>query len=59
MPPFVCFNNACPCYTRSWETMHKQGDTGMSHRLMYNPEKDRCMAAPVPCPADVRTSLRG
>jgi len=56
---YLCFSNECPFYSRSWKTMARQGISGLSYRLMYNPEKDRCMAAPVPSLADKRTSLRG
>ena len=56
---YVCFNNACPYFTRSWSTMHSQGNLGMSYRLMYNPDNDRCMATPIPCPGDIRSGLRG
>ena len=56
---YVCFNETCPYFERSRQTMDRQGNMGLSYRLMYNPEKDRCMATPVPSPADKRTSLRG
>lgn len=56
---YVCFNDGCPYYVRSWRTMENQGNRGLSYRLMYNPEKDRCMATPVPSPTDERTSIRG
>jgi SAM-dependent methyltransferase len=45
---YICFNNACPYLVRGWEAMSRQGNAGMSYRLMYNPERDFCMPVPVP-----------
>jgi len=47
---YICFNDACPYYVRGWEYMHREGNHGTSYRLMYNPEKDRCLPIPVPTP---------
>ncbi|MFP3869359.1 MAG: methyltransferase domain-containing protein [Syntrophobacteria bacterium] len=45
---YVCFNDQCPYLVRGWETMYRQGNRGVSYRLMYNPDLDRCMPIPVP-----------
>ncbi len=53
----VCFNDACPYLVRGWDTMQKQGNCGMSYRLMYNPSRDRCMPMPVPSLGAFRESI--
>ena len=45
---YICFNDACPYFVRGWDWMYRETNQGMSYRLMYNPEKDRCMPVPVP-----------
>ncbi len=45
---YICFNDACPYFVRGWDRMYSETNQGMSYRLMYNPEKDRCMPIPVP-----------
>ncbi len=45
---YICFNDECPYFVRGWDNMHRQTNQGMSYRLMYNPEKNRCMPIPVP-----------
>ncbi len=45
---YICFNDACPYFVRGWDNMYRQTNQGMSYRLMYHPEKDRCMPIPVP-----------
>jgi SAM-dependent methyltransferase len=45
---YICFNDACSYYVRGWDCMNRQGNRGVSYRLMYNPEKDCCMPVPVP-----------
>ena len=45
---YICFNDQCPYYVRGWDHLSAEGNRGMSYRLMYNPEKDRCMPIPVP-----------
>ena len=44
----VCFNDECPYFVRGWDKMYRDTLQGMSYRLMYNPEKDRCLPIPVP-----------
>lgn len=44
---YICFNDACPYYVRGWDCMSQQGNRRSSYRLMYNPEKNRCMPIPV------------
>ncbi|UCG14798.1 MAG: methyltransferase domain-containing protein [Deltaproteobacteria bacterium] len=45
---FVCFNDTCPYLVRGWEVMHRQGNTGLSYRFAYNPDRDHCMSVPIP-----------
>lgn len=54
-PKQVC--DACPYYVRGWDVMHKEGTCGVSYRLMYNPEKDRCMPIPVPTPSALKEGI--
>jgi len=54
---YICFNDACPYYVRGWDHMYKEGNRGVSYRLMYNPEKDCCMPIPVPSPKALRESI--
>ena len=34
---YVCFNDGCSYLARGFEAMGRQGNLGISHRLMYNP----------------------
>jgi SAM-dependent methyltransferase len=45
---YICFNDTCPYFVRGWDRMYRETNQGMSYRLMYNPENDRCMPIPVP-----------
>jgi SAM-dependent methyltransferase len=54
---YICFNDKCPYFVRGWDFMYKEGNRGVSYRLMYNPEKDRCMPIPVPTPGALRESI--
>ena len=54
---YICFNDECPYFVRGWDHMSSQGNRGMSYRLMYNPEKDRCMPVPVPSPRALRDGI--
>jgi SAM-dependent methyltransferase len=54
---YICFNDRCPYYVRGWDCMSKEGNQGVSYRLMYNPEKDVCMPIPVPSPVALRESI--
>ena len=45
---YICFNDACSYFVKGWDFMYRDGNRGVSYRLMYNPEKDRCMPIPVP-----------
>jgi hypothetical protein len=44
---YICFNDTCPYLIGGWDAMNAQGNAGFSHRLMYNPERQRGMAVPV------------
>jgi SAM-dependent methyltransferase len=54
---YICFNDCCPYYVRGWDHMSRQGNRGVSYRLMYHPEKDVCMPIPVPSPKALRESI--
>ena len=54
---YVCFNDECPYYVRGWDKMYRDTLQGMSYRLMYNPEKDRCMPIPVPSPHALKDGI--
>jgi SAM-dependent methyltransferase len=54
---YICFNDACPYYVKGWDHMYKEGNRGVSYRLMYNPEKDCCMPIPVPSSNALRESI--
>ena len=45
---FLCFNDHCPYLVRGWDVMYRQGNTGLSYRFAYNPDRDQCMSVPVP-----------
>jgi SAM-dependent methyltransferase len=45
---YICFNDACPYFVRGWDVMYRDGNRGVSYRLMYNPDKDICLPVPVP-----------
>ncbi len=44
---YICFNDRCPYLTRGWQVMARQGNQGMSYRLMYDPERNITMPIPV------------
>jgi SAM-dependent methyltransferase len=54
---YICFNDQCAYYIRGWEHMSSEGNMGTSYRLMYNPEKDRCMPIPVPSARALREGI--
>jgi hypothetical protein len=45
---YVCFNDECPYLLRGWDVMSRQGNSGISYRQMYNPERDSFLPVPVP-----------
>jgi len=54
---YICFNDLCDYYVRGWDFMYKEANKTMSYRLMYNPEKNRCMPIPVPSPRALREGI--
>lgn len=54
---YICFNDSCPYYVRGWDVMYRGGNRGVSYRLMYNPEKDRCLPVPVPTPNALKAGI--
>ena len=54
---YICFNDNCPYFVRGWDKMYKDTLQGMSYRLMYNPEKDRCLPIPVPSHQALRDGI--
>lgn len=45
---YVCFNDSCPYVLRGWDVMQKQGNTGLSYRFMFDPERKCSLVFPVP-----------
>ena len=56
---YICFNDDCPYFIRGWDKMYRDTLQGMSYRLMYNPEKDRCMPIPVPSHQALKDGIIG
>ena len=56
---YICFNDDCPYFVRGWDKMYRDTLQGMSYRLMYNPEKDRCMPIPVPSHQALKDGIIG
>ena len=54
---YICFNDACPYFVRGWDHMDGEGNRGMSYRLMYIPQKDRCSPVPVPSPKALKEGI--
>ncbi|MFP4087125.1 MAG: methyltransferase domain-containing protein [Desulfobacteraceae bacterium] len=54
---YICFNDECSYYVRGWDHMYKEGNRSTSYRLMYHPEKDRCMPIPVPSPRALKDGI--
>lgn len=40
-----------------WDAMSRQGNHGFGHRFMYDPDRDACLAVPVPSPRALRQSI--
>lgn len=45
---YICFNDECPYLLGGWDAMRRQGNRGVSYRLMYDLSRDVCMPVPVP-----------
>jgi len=54
---YVCFNDACPYLRAGWDAMSRQGNHGVSYRLMFNPENGGCMPIPVQSLSTLRDGL--
>ena len=54
---YICFNDACPYFVRGWDVMYRDGNRGVSYRLMYNPAKDICLPVPVPTPKALKEGI--
>ncbi len=44
---FLCFNDNCPYLLGGWDAMHRQGNLGFSHRMMFDPAREICSAVPI------------
>jgi len=44
---YICFNDRCPYVTRGWQVMARQGNQGMSYRLLYDPERNNTIPIPI------------
>lgn len=51
---YICFNDNCPYLVRGWKVMFDQGIFGTSYRLMYDPQRDCVMAAPIHSLTDLK-----
>jgi SAM-dependent methyltransferase len=56
---YICFNDTCPYLMRGFGVMNRQGNRGVSYRLMYNPRNNCCMPVPVPSLTALRESIVG
>ena len=54
---YICFNDSCRYYVRGWDHMYKEGNRGVSYRLMYNPENDCCSPIPVPSSKSLKDGI--
>ena len=54
---YICFNDACPYYLKSWEVMERQGNTGFCYRQMYDPLHDNLCPVPVPSARALRDGI--
>jgi SAM-dependent methyltransferase len=54
---YICFNDECPYFVRGWDVMYREGNRGVTYRLMYNPEKGSCMPVPVPTPNALKEGI--
>lgn len=54
---YICFNDECPYLIAGWSAMNKQGNTGLSYRLMYDPLRDHLMPVPVPSLCALKESI--
>ena len=54
---YICFNDVCPYFVRGWDVMYRDGNRGVSYRLMYNPDKDLCLPVPVPTPKALKEGI--
>ncbi|MBN1832218.1 MAG: methyltransferase domain-containing protein [Deltaproteobacteria bacterium] len=54
---YICFNDGCQYYVRGWDHMYREGNRGISYRLMYNPENDCCSPIPVRSSESLRDGI--
>lgn len=54
---YVCFNDQCPYMEAGWEVMGRQGNYGISYRMMYNPDRDHLMPVAVPSTHTMRDGI--
>jgi hypothetical protein len=54
---YICFDDGCPFYLRGWNAMFRQGNFGISHRFMYDPDRCACSSVPVPSPNALRDGI--
>jgi SAM-dependent methyltransferase len=54
---YICFNDCCRYYVKGWDHMFKEGNRGVSYRLMYNPENDCCSPIPVPSSKSLKEGI--
>lgn len=54
---YICFNDYCPYLVRGWKVMFDQGVLGTSYRLMYDPERECVIPAPVHSLTDLKDCI--
>ena len=54
---YICFNDACPYLVKGWDVMGRQGNHGISYRLLYDPLRDRTQPVPVPSLAALKDGI--
>ncbi len=54
---YACLNDRCPYLVAGWAVMSAQGTPGFSYRLLYDPDRDACLAVPAPSVAALRTAV--
>ncbi len=54
---YICINDACDYLVRGWEVMHRQGNTGHSYRLTFDPKTGHLFPTPIPSLGVIKSEL--
>ncbi len=55
---YICINDSCPYLVRGWGVMHKQGNTGHSYRLTFDPKTGHHFPTPIPSLGVIKGELK-